>query len=175
MFLLDYIRQRWQPRGSVVSAGVPPQARPATIFLPAGLIARHLHARADLPHDAATEAALTNAISDPAAIQHGARAIAKNLVENEDVVAELQPLQNLIAVLLAELARTMYINAAQAREGAIGIRLLPETGNSDASVIDLVTQDLHGLGPGVYPFDAVPENPTPGQRCGFYVRVVTAP
>lgn len=175
MFLLDYIRQRWQPRGSVVSAGVPPQARPTTVLLPAGLIARHLHACADLPHDAATEAALANAISEPAAIQHGARAIAKSLVENEGVRAELQPLQNLIAVLLAELARTMYINAAQAREGAIGIRLLPETGNSDASVIHLVTQDLHGLGPGVYPFDAVPENPTPGQRCGFYVRVVTAP
>lgn len=175
MFLLDYIRQRWQPRGSVVSAGVPPQARPATIFLPEGLIARHLHACADLPHDAATEAALANAISNPAAIQHGARAIAKNLVENEGVVAEPQPLQNLIAVLLAELARAMYINAAQTREGAIGIRLVAEAENSNANVINLVTQDLHGLGPGVYPFDAVPVNPTPGQRCGFHVRVVTAP
>lgn len=175
MFLLDYIRQRWQPRGSVVNAGVPPQARPANILLPAGLIARHLHACADLPHDALTEARLANTISDPAKTQHGARALAKNLVENKGIVAELQPLQNLIAVLLAELARTMYINAAQAREGAIGIRLLPEAGNSDARVMDLVTQDLHGLGPGVYPFDAVPENPTPGQRCGFYVRVVTMP
>lgn len=175
MFLLDYIRQRWQPRGSVVSAGVPPEARPATVLLPAGLVARHLHACADLPHDAATEAALAHAISDPAAIQHGARAIAKSLIESGRVHPELQPLQNLIAVLLAELARTMYINAAQAREGAIGIRLLAETGNGDAKVMTLVTQDLYGLGPGVYPFGAVPGNPSPGKRCGFYVRVVTAP
>lgn len=175
MFLLDYIRQRWQPRGSVVSAGVPPQARPTTVLLPAGLIARHLHACADLPHDAATEAALSKAISDPGAIQHGARAIANSLIEHQQVRAELQPLQDLIAVLLAELARRMYISAAQAREGAMGIRLLSEAGNNDADVIRLVTQDLHGLGAGVYPFDAVPDNPTAGKRCGFYVRVVTPP
>lgn len=175
MFLLDYIRQRWQPRGSVVSAGVPPQERPAAIVLPPDLIGRHLCACDDLPHDAASQAAIAEAISDPAAIQHGSREIARRLIAADRVAAELEALTRLIGVLLSELARHMYISAARERPGAIGIRLMEEPGISDPAVAQLLEQDAYGLGPGVYPFDHVPANPTPGKRCGFYIRVVTTP
>lgn len=175
MFLLDYIRLRLQPRGSVVTAGVPPQPRPATIALLQGLVAEQLCACEDLPHDAATQAAIAAAISDAAAIQHGARAIAYKLIETKAVITEPEALVRLIGVLLAEIARHMYISAARQRDGAIGIRVLAEDGVQDAEVIRLMEQDAHGLGAGVYPFDQVPANPRPGKRCGFYIRVVTAP
>lgn len=173
MFLLDYIRQRWQPRGSVVTAGVPPEARPSAIALPEGLIAAHLSACDELPHDSATKHALEVALSDPAAIQFGARAIAQKLIETQAVNADIEALVSLVGVLLAEIARAMYISAARQRDGAIGIRLLPDP-SCDAAAMRLIEQDAHGLGAGVYPFDAVPANPTPGKRCGFYIRVVTA-
>lgn len=173
MFLLDYIRQRWQPRGSIVTAGVPPEPRPVAIALPTGLVAEHLGACEDLPHDSATQTAIETAISDLAAIQYGARAIANKLIETKAVAAEPEALVRLIGVLLSEIARHMYISAAQQRDGAIGIRLLAESGNTDTAVARLIDQDAHGLGAGVYPFDQVPANPTPGKRCGFYIRVVT--
>jgi hypothetical protein len=66
----------------------------------------------------------------------------------------------------------MYIDAAPQRDGAIGIRLLSVSSTPDPAIQALCRADTHGLGAGVYPFDAVPDNPAPGQPCGFYIRVV---
>lgn len=172
MFLLDYLRQRWRPKGGVVSAGVPPEARPAQIAADSALIERHLYARADLPHRPELVQAMAAALSDASAIQYGARAIVDRLSADMDFDLEREPLVELTHVLLAELARRMYIEAARAKPGALGIRLVAEPGVDDANVIKLTTRDAFGLGAGVYPFDQVPDNPTPGRRCGFYIRVV---
>lgn len=172
MFLLDYLRQRWQPKGGVVSAGVPPEARPARIAVDSALVERHLYARSDLPHRPELAQAISIALSDASAIQHGARAIADRLLTQMDLALAREPLVELIQILLAELARHMYIDAARTKRGALGIRVIAELGVVDANVIELTTRDAFGLGAGVYPFDQVPENPTPGRRCGFYIRVV---
>lgn len=172
MFLLDYLRQRWQPKGSVVTAGVPPEPRPANIAVGTSLVERHLSARTDLPQRRELVEAMVGALSDPAAIQHGARVIADRLIARMPFEVAREPLVELISVVLAELARGMYIDAARSKPSAIGIRVIAEPGIDDANVIELTTRDAFGLGAGVYPFDQVPANPTPGRRCGFYIRVV---
>lgn len=172
MFLLDYLRQRWQPKGGVVNAGVPPEARPARIPVDSALVERHLYARSDLPHRPELAQAISVALSDAAAIQHGAREIADGLSAGVDVELAREPLVELIQVLLAEIARRMYIEAARAKPGALGIRVIAEAGTENAGVIELTMRDMFGLGAGVYPFDRVPENPTPGRRCPFYIRIV---
>lgn len=172
MFLLDYLRQRWQPKGGVVMAGVPPEARPARIALAAALVERHLYARSDLPGRPELAQAITAALSDASAIQHGARAIVDRLTADMDFEVAREPLIEIVNVLLAELARRMYIDAARAKPGARGIRVIAEPGVTDAGIIALATRDEFGLGPDVYPFERVPDNPTPGRRCGFYIRVV---
>lgn len=175
MFLLDYLRQRWQPKGSIVAAGVPPEARPANMAVDHALVERHLHARVDLPHAPELADALVAALSDASAIQYGARAIADRLVAQLSIAIAREPLVELINVVLAELARRMYIEAARSKPGAIGIRVIAEPGVHDANVIKLTARDEFGLGAGVYPFDQVPQNPAPGRRCGFYIRVVQSP
>jgi len=174
MFLLDYIKQRWAPKGPVVNAGIPPEARPDQLPVNRSLIAQHLAGRPDLPQDAATLEALLHALSDPLFLQTGARDLAHQLIQRGNIKADLERLVQLLNVLTNEITRRMYVDSARSKEGAIGIRLYSESPNPSPAIRLLVEQDSFGLGAGIYPFDQVPDNPTPGQRCGFYVRVATS-
>jgi len=170
-YLLDYIKSRWAPKGSVVTAGVPPEQRVEQVPVSPGLIARHLAGAPALPQNEATQTMLYTALSDPLFIQTGPRVLAQQLIAH-GLAAELEALVKLLTVLTQEVTRQMYIDAARNREGAVGIRLLPIAAQPDAEIAALCSADQHGLGAGAYPFDAVPANPTPGQPCGFYIRVV---
>lgn len=171
-YLLDYIRSRWAPKGSVVTAGVPPEQRVEQVPVTPELIARHLAASPALPQHEAVHALLYSTLSDPLFIQTGPRGLAQQLIAG-GLEAELEALVKLLTILTQEVTRQMYIDAARNRDGAIGIRLLPVSPQPDAVIVDLCSTDCCGMGVGVYPFDAVPANPTPGQPCGFYIRVVT--
>ena len=173
MFLLDYIKQRWAPKGPVVNAGVPPESRPNQVPVTKELIALHLAGSPDLPQDAETLNKLYDALSDPLFLQTGARDLATQLIQHGQIVADLEKLVQLLNVLTNEITRRMYIDSARQKEGATGIRLFSESPTPTDAISQLVEQDAYGLGKGVYPFDKVPENPNPGQRCGFYVRVAT--
>ena len=174
MFLLDYIKQRWAPKGSVVNAGIPPESRPDQLPVNRELIAQHLAGCPDLPQDTATLEALLRALSDPLFLQTGARDLATQLIGREEIKADLERLTQLLNVLTNEITRRMYVDSARSKEGAIGIRLYSESSNPSPAIRLLVEQDSFGLGTGVYPFDQVPDNPAPGQRCGFYVRIATS-
>lgn len=170
-YLLDYIRSRWAPKGSVVTAGVPPEQRVEQVPVTPELIARHLAASPALPQHAAVQTLLYTALSDPLFIQTGPRVLAQQLIAS-GLEAELEALVKLLTVLTQEVTRQMYIDAARNRDGAIGIRLLPLAPQPDAVIAELCSANSYGIGIGAYPFDAVPANPTPGQPCGFYIRVV---
>jgi hypothetical protein len=86
-YLLDYIKSRWAPKGSVVTAGVPPEQRVEAVPVTRALVATHLNASTALPHDAATLDCLVTALSDPLFIQTGARALAQQLI-GDGLVAE---------------------------------------------------------------------------------------
>ena len=171
MFLLDYIKQRWAPKGPVVNAGIPPESRPEQLPVTQALIAQHLAGCPDLPQDSATLIRLLQALSDPLFLQTGARDLATQLIQQGKIQADPERLIQLFNVLTNEITRRMYVDSARNKEGAIGIRLYAESREPSPAIRLLVEQDSFGLGAGVYPFDQVPDNPAPGQRCGFYVRV----
>ncbi len=171
-YLLDYIKSRWAPKGSVVTAGVPPEARVEQVPVTRELVARHLATSTLLPQGEAIETAIFKALSDPLFLQTGPRALAQQLI-GAGLSADLEPLVKLLTVLTQEVTRRMYIEAASQRPEAIGIRLFPLHATMDPAIQALCAADAHGLGNGVYPFTAVPDNPTPGQPCAFYIRVVT--
>lgn len=171
MFLLDYIKQRWAPKGSVVNAGIPPESRPDRLPVTQALIAQHLAGCPDLPQNPATLATLLYVLSDPLFLQTGARVLATQLIQQGKIKADLERLVHLFNVLTNEITRRMYVDSARNKEGAIGIRLYAESREPNPSIRLLLGQDSFGLGAGIYPFDQVPDNPTPGQRCGFYIRV----
>ena len=175
MYLLDYIRKRWVRKGPMVEIGIPPESRPDKLPVNRALISRHLAACAELSQNEATLDALLTSLNDPLFIQTGGRALAQQLIAAGKIQADPEALVQLLHVLTGEITRQMYIASAQSKPGAIGIRLFAEKATSDAATLDLIEQDHFGLGKGVYPFDQVPVNPTPGKRCGFYVRVATAP
>ncbi|MEQ1667071.1 MAG: hypothetical protein ABL868_01315 [Sulfuriferula sp.] len=168
-YLLDYIKSRWAPKGSVVTAGVPPEQRLAQVPVTPELIDRHLAASPVVPQDSG--ATLYAALSDPLFIQTGPRVLAQQLIAS-GLNSPLEPLVKLLTVLTQDVTRQMYIDAAPNRDGAVGIRLFPVSVNPDAEIAALCAADCYGMGAGIYPFDAVPANPTPGQPCGFYIRVV---
>ena len=169
MRLLDMIRARFVTKG-VMEAGIPPEERPASLHCDPALIRFHLAAFPGLPQDAVAVGKLHAFLTHPLSLQAGARVGAAQLVADWHVDGEA--LRKLLDVLLADLARALYIEAAAQRPGVAGIRLLAEPGMSDPVVLELTRRDAHGLGPGVYPVSAVPGNPRAGQRAGFYVRVV---
>lgn len=171
-YLLDYIKSRWAPKGSVVTAGVPPEARVDQVPVSRALVACHLAASPRLPQGDAVEAAIFAALSDPLFLQTGPRDLAQQLIA-AGLDTDLEPLVKLLTVLTQEVTRRMYIEAASQRPEAIGIRLFPLHATQDPTIQALCVVDAHGLGSGVYPFTAVPDNPTPGQPCAFYIRVVT--
>jgi hypothetical protein len=168
-YLLDYIKSRWAPKGSVVTAGVPPEQRVEQVPVTLALIERHLAASPAVAQGSG--ATLYAALSDPLFIQTGPRNLAQQLIAS-GLHSELEPLVKLLTVLTQDVTRQMYIDAAPNRDGAVGIRLLPVSANADTAVAMLCSVDSYGMGAGIYPFDAVPVNPTPGQPCGFYIRVV---
>lgn len=169
MRLLDMIRARFAPKG-VLEAGIPPQDRPCALRFDEGVIGFHLAAFPQLPQDAAAVQRIHAFLVQPLSLQIGAREGAARLAADWPVDGEA--LRKLLDVLLAELSRALYLEAAAQRPGVAGIRLLPEPGESDAAVLEITRRDAYGLGRGVYPLAAVPANPRPGQRAGFYVRVV---
>jgi hypothetical protein len=173
MFLLDYLKLRWARKGSVVEAGIPPESRPDTVPVTRELIQRHLAANPALPQDAASAETLFHALSDPMFLQTGARSLGHSLVAEGRIQADEEALVQLLHVLANEVTRRMYIDSARQRPGAIGIQLFAEN-PADETVRRLTEADTYGLGPGIYPFDKVPDNPTPGRRCPFYIRVVLA-
>ncbi len=168
-YLFDYIKSRWAPKGSVVTAGVPPEQRVEQVPVTLALIQRHLAASPAIPQD--SDATLYAALSDPFFIQTGPRVLAQQLIAN-GLNSELEPLVKLLTVLTQDVTRQMYIDAAPSRDGAVGIQLFPVSPEHDAKIAVLCSTDMYGLGKGVYPFHAVPANPTPGLPCGFYIRVV---
>lgn len=170
-YLLDYIKSRWAPKGSVVTAGVPPEQRVDQVPVTPDLIARHLAGAPSLPQNDTARSMLYAALSDPLFIQTGPRPLAQQLIAG-GLDAELEILVKWLTVITLEVTRQMYIDAARHREGAVGIRLFPIASEPQAEIAALCTADSYGLGAGIYPFDAVPANPTPGQTCGFYIRVV---
>ena len=169
MYLLDMIRARFVTKG-VMEAGIPPEERPAGLHFDSDLIRFHLAAFSELPQDVAAAEKIRTFLTHPLSLQTGARDGAAHLVTDWPVDGEA--LRKLLDVLLADLSRMLYIEAAAQRPGVAGIRLLAEPGMSDPVVLELTRRDAHGLGPGVYPLSAVPINPRAGQRAGFYVRVV---
>lgn len=171
-YLLDYIKSRWASKGSVVTAGVPPETRVDHMPVSRALVACHLAASPELLQGEATETAIFTALSDPLFLQTGPRGLAQQLI-GAGLSADLEPLVKLLTVLTQEVTRRMYIEAASQRPEAIGIRLFPLHTSTDSTIQALCSADAHGLGAGVYPFAAVPDNPTPGQPCAFYIRVVT--
>ena len=169
MYLLDMIRARFVTKG-VMEAGIPPEERPAGLHFDSDLIRFHLAAFSELPQDVAAAEKIRTFLTHPLSLQTGARDGAAHLVTDWPVDGEA--LRKLLDVLLADLSRMLYIEAAAQRPGVAGIRLLAEPGMSDPVVLELTRRDAYGLGPGVYPLSAVPINPRAGQRAGFYVRVV---
>ncbi len=169
MRLLDMIRARFAPKG-VTEAGIPPQDRPSALRFDEGIIRFHLAAFPVLPQDAAAVGRIHAFLVHPLSLQTGARKGAAHLAA--DWPTDGAALRELLDVLLAELARALYVEAAAQRPDVAGIRLLAEPGVIDPAVLELTRRDAHGLGPGVYPAQALPPNARAGQRAGFYVRVV---
>ncbi|MHB1175698.1 MAG: hypothetical protein ACYCZJ_11295 [Sulfuriferula sp.] len=169
-YLLDYIKSRWVPKGSVVTAGVPPEARVDQLPVSRALVACHLAASPRLPQGEASETRIFKVLSDPLFLQAGPRVLAQQLIA-AGLSAELEPLVKLLTVLTQEITRRMYIDAASQRPDVIGIRLFPLHASVGPAIQALCATDAYGLGAGVYPFTAVPDNPTPGQPCAFYIRI----
>ncbi len=66
----------------------------------------------------------------------------------------------------AEAYRRSYEETAAQAPGVVGFRWTLSSGHPHKDVCDiLANQDLHGLGPGGYPVDSVPETPHPACLC----------
>jgi hypothetical protein len=165
------------PRGVVVEAGVPPQERVDRLPLPEILFARHYHAFADLPDDPELMSELLAWARSPDFLRDLPRQSARRFLARAQGAAgsvEEQCLTAFFKVLHSEITRRMYLEGARHREGVVGIRLRlrdPATAGSAAQA--LVSDDAHGLGPGIYPLNAVPENPEPGREHPFIIQIVT--
>ena len=116
-YLLDYIKSRWAPKGSVVTAGVPPEARVEQVPVTRELVVRHLAASTRLSQGETQKTSIFMALSDPLFLQTGPRALAQQLIA-AGFGAELEPLVKLLTVLTQEVTRRMYIDAASQRRGS---------------------------------------------------------
>lgn len=170
MSIFDWLGLRFKPKGAVVEIGVPMQDRTERVPLTPELVQRHLAAIPALPGDLAQP--LYALLSNPLSLQNSGSELVRQLPAEVLEGVDKAALGSLINVLINEITRRMYIESARLRPGAIGIRLLAEQDPPPPEIAAITTVDVHGLGVGVYPLDAVPDNPTPGRRCGFYVRVV---
>lgn len=170
MSIFDWLGLRFKPKGAVVEIGVPMQERTDQVPLTRELVARHLGALAGLP--ATLVEPVYQLLSNPLSMQYSGSELVKQLPAEALEGADKAALGSLINVLINEITRRMYIDSAALRPGVVGIRLLAEQDPPPAEIAAITEVDAHGLGKGVYPLNAVPDNPTPGKRCGFYVRVV---
>ncbi|MGC9128473.1 MAG: hypothetical protein ACP5GA_07040 [Acidithiobacillus sp.] len=165
------------PRGVVVEAGVPPQGRVDCLPLPEILFARHYHGYARLPEDPALMAFLLAWARSPDFLRDLPRQSARRFLASQPGASartDEQSLTGFFKVLHSEITRRMYLDGARQREGVVGIRLRlrdPATASSAAQA--LVANDAHGLGPGIYPLNAVPENPEPGREHPFIIQIVS--
>ncbi|MCE5360700.1 MAG: hypothetical protein JJ714_06920, partial [Acidithiobacillus sp.] len=76
-------------------------------------------------------------------------------------------------VLFGEITRRMYIDAARQRPEALGLRFsLANERTASAAARSIVAADQHAMGPGVYPFTHIPENPDPGTENPFVIHIL---
>ncbi len=163
-----------QPRGAVVDAGVPPQERVEELPLPAPLFYLHYQGFGQLPEDSALQRALSEFVVRADFLRLLPRESARSfLAAHPDSGVAENTLVAFFRVLFSEITRRMYVDAARQRPEAIGLRFSlakPETASAAAQSI--VSEDVHGLGPGTYPFTHIPENPQPGTENPFVIRIV---
>ncbi len=170
MSIFDWLGLRFKPKGAVVEIGVPMQERTERVPLTLELVQRHLQAVTALPATLAEP--VYRLLANPLSMQHSGSELVKQLPAEILEGVDKAALGSLINVLINEVTRRMYIESAGLRPGVVGIRLLAEQDPPPPEIAAITEVDAHGLGKGVYPLNAVPDNPTPGKRCGFYVRVV---
>lgn len=163
--------------GGVVEAGIPQETRVDALPLGEAEFSRHYHAFGALPQDERVRARLLQALRHPDFLQELPRGTARRLLApgGDPALAAVGPetLLEFLQLMHGEITRRMYIEAAARRAGARGIRfLLPEGAAAEPEEAAIVQADRHGLGPGGYPFHALPENPHPGRPARYYVRVI---
>lgn len=169
-----------EPRKSLVlEAGIPPEERVEQLPLSEAQFLRHYNGFNELPEDAKVREILFQALRDPALLLDLPRGTAQRLLSPGGALGgsglDQDSLLRFLNLMHGEITRAMYIKAARDRSGARGIRfMLPEHVTVSEAEHALVEANIHGLGAGGYPFDAIPENPHPGQPARYYVRVILA-
>jgi len=165
------------PRGVVVDAGIPPQDRVDRLPLPEVLFARHYHGFARLPEDPCLMQSLLAWARTPEFLRDLPRSSARRFLATDLGRAQQldeQTLTEFFKILHSEITRRMYLEGARQREGVVGVRLrLRDPEKASGAARALVASDSHGLGPGVYPLNAVPENPESGREHPFIIQIVT--
>lgn len=161
----------------VLEAGIPPEERVDQLPLSEAQFLRHFNGFGELPDDPQLQNILLRALQDPGFLLDLPRGTAQRLLSPGGALAdsglEQDSLLRFLNLMHGEITRAMYIKAARDRVGARGIRfLLPENVSVPEAERAVVEGDTHGLGAGGYPFDAIPENPHPGQPARYYVRVI---
>ena len=163
-----------QPRGAVVDAGVPPQERVDELPLPEPLFYIHLQGFGRLPDDSALHHALLRFATQAEFLRLLPRQSARSfLAERPQTQIDENTLAAFFQVLFSEITRRMYVDAARQRPEAVGLRFtLAKAENASPVAQTIVSTDAHGLGPGVYPFTHIPENPDPGTENPFVIRIL---
>lgn len=161
----------------VLEAGIPPEERVDQLPLSQVQFLRHFNGFGELPDDPQLKDTLLRTLQDPNFLLDLPRGAAQRLLSPGGALAglEISPdaLLRFLNLMHGEITRAMYIHAARERIGARGIRfLLPDNVTVPGAEQAIVETDAHGLGAGGYPFDAMPENPHPGQPAKYYVRVI---
>lgn len=167
-------QQGTAPRGAVVDAGVPPQERVDELPLPEPLFFRHWQGFARLPDDADLQRAIYTFATQAEFLRLLPRQAARAfLAENPQPALDENTLTAFFQVLFGEITRRMYIDAARQRPEALGLRFsLANEKTASVAARAIVAADQHALGPGVYPFTQIPENPDPGTENPFVIRIL---
>ncbi|WP_369574411.1 hypothetical protein [Acidithiobacillus sp. IBUN Pt1247-S3] len=166
--------QDMQPRGAVVDAGVPPQGRVDELPLPAPLFYLHYQGFGRLPDAPELQKDLLEFAIQAEFLRLLPRQSARTfLAQHPETPVEENTLTAFFQVLFSEITRRMYIDAARQRPEAVGLRFSlakPETASTAAQ--EVVAANPSGLGPGVYAFTQIPENPHPGTENPFVIRIL---
>lgn len=164
-------------KGLVLEAGIPPEERVDALPLPEAQFLRHYHGFGELPDDAQLRSTLLQILRQPDFLADLPRGTLHKLLAPGGPLAgaavDPDALLRFLGVMHGEITRQMYIDSARRRVGARGIRFhLPAGAAASPEEQAIVEADPHGLGPGGYPFGALPENPHPGRAAKYYVRVI---